>query len=295
MFKEQTNLILPDAERTMLKSEFNQLETIDQKYDFWRKRFNYDYSRHYSLEQFSISDFVIIPRNSSETEELNRRIYNHSFIHLGNCEKENLDKMKEVFLNKITKSKNREALIEYELKNLDDYINRLKHPQSDNTGLFRSSYNHPLWSKSFFTGYEEYIFNQTEFDWSVKLYSPTEIYEISLGIEWAKYRDFVKNYLAPKKKRRENILNGEQKFLVLYYLGFGNEVNPKRIKSDLYECFIPELKGNSIRPMFSDITKYETVDNLNTIIDLFRSLKLDSKAREIEDKLPKKNKSKKGN
>lgn len=294
MFKEQCNLILPDAERIKLKAEFDQLTTIDQKYGFWKNRFNFDYSSHYILEQISIADFIISPRNSTETEELNRRIYNHSFISLGNFEKENPDKMKEVFFNKITTSKNKEALIEYELKNIDDYINRLKHPQSDNTGLLSSSYN-PFWSKFFFTGYEEYIFNQKEFDWSVRLYSPTEIYEISLGIEWAKYRDFVKNYLAPKKQRREIILNGEQKFLVLYYLEFGNEVNPNTIKSKLYECFIPELKSNSIRPMFSDITKYETEDNLNTIIDLFRSLKLDSKAREIEDKLPKKNKSKKRN
>ena len=76
---------------------------------------------------------------------------------------------------------------------------------------------------------------------------------------------------------------------------FGDDIKANTTKSVLYDLFIDELKSSSIRPMLSDPKRYETIENLNVIIDLFRLLKLDSKAREIENKLPKNNKPKQGN
>jgi hypothetical protein len=286
MFKEQNNLILSDTDRIKLKTEFDQLETIDQKYVFWRNRFNYDYSHYYSLEQISISDFIIIPKTLSETEEINRLLYNNYINSYGNRSDESPENWKESFHNSITSSINKENLVEYELKKIDDLINRLRQSQLINNGIFRNRIIQPK-SEWFFSGYEEYLINQKEFDWTEKLYHPKSIIDILLGIEWAKYREFIKNFLNPKKKQIDIKLSGEQKFLILHYLKFGNELNTDTEKSILYEFFIDELKLKSIQRLFPNITDYETEKNLDTLIDFFRLIKLNSKARELENKLAK--------
>lgn len=293
MFKESSNLILSDEERTKLKSEFDQLETIDQKYEFWKTRFDFDYSEHFRLEQLSIIDFKIIPKDANETELLNKRFFENYFHFYGNTGDNRLVQMKAEFTESINNSMNKEMNVEYELKKIDDYIFSSKHHQPKKS-LFGAKYTQSK-SEWFFLGYEQYLLNKKEFDWTEKLYHPKSINEIFSGIEWAKYREFVKAYLSPKKKRDDIKLNGEQKFLILNYLGLGNEIELNTKRSRLFEFFIDELSYNSIRPMFSDIKLYETEDNLNTIIDLFKLLKLDSQARDIEEKLPKKNKARQRN
>lgn len=293
MFKEYSNLILSNEERAILKAEFDQLETIDQKYEFWKTRFDFDYSEHYRLEQLSIEDFKIIPKNSIETELLNKRCFENYFPTFGNTGDIRLEQMKAEFTESINNSMNKQMNVEYELSKIDDYIFNSKQPQSKKS-LLGPKYPQPK-SEWFFLGYEQYLLNKKEFDWTEKLLHPKSINEIFSGIEWAKYREFVKTYLRPNKKRDDIRLNGEQKFLVLNYLGFGNEIELNTKRSRLFEFFIDELSYNSIRPMFSDIKLYETEENLNTVIDLFRLLKLDAIAREIEEKLPKKNKAKQRN
>jgi hypothetical protein len=258
MFKEHSNLILSIEERAKLKAEFNKLETIDQKYDFWKNQFHYDYSQHYSLEQSSIEDFKIIPRNPSETEEINKRLYENYVSFWGDGNSSSPEKVKKEFIEAIGNSLNKEAYIEYEINNIEDFIFRLKHPQPrQKTFGVGYKFSRPA-SEWFFFGYNQYLINRKEFNWSEKLYFPSEIIEITLGIEWAKYKDFVKNYLKPQRKEEQIKLNGEQKFLVLHYLGFGNDLKANTHKSVLYDFFIEELNANSIRPMLSNIKKYET-------------------------------------
>lgn len=89
-----------------------------------------------------------------------------------------------------------------------------------------------------------------------------------------------------KKEHSHNQLSGEQKFLMLLYLGLGTDITKNTQKAQLYSQFI-NLKESTIRPMFSNVTKYETEVNLNAIIDYFRSIKLNEKVRQLEDKLNK--------
>lgn len=289
MFKEYSNLILPDEEKAILKAEFDQLETIDQKYKFWEERFDYDYSFKDRLDQYSISDFLIIPKDTTETKELNKRAFTD--CHLADNIENSPAKSKADFIESMKASKNKETRVEYELHSIDDFIFRSKYPMQISKGLFGRNQIRS-YDPIFFEGYEEYLLEKKDFDWGEKLMHVNSIATKLLGIEWAKYRDFVKNYLKPEKKQNDLKLNGEQKFLVLHYLEVGKEIEKNTKRSKLFEFFIDELSYNSIRPMFSDITQFETEDNLNTVIDLFRLLNLNSLAREIEEKLPKKNKPK---
>ena len=188
---------------------------------------------------------------------------------------------KEAFIREISSTPSKDAFIEYELKRIDDYIFTRKQPsthghiEEKNKNLF------------FIAGYESYHLRGIEMEWGKQVYEAPHLMQKIQGIKLAKYREFVKNYNKGEKKQKEIKLNGEQKFLILHYLGFGNEIKANTNKSILFDLFIAELKSGSIRPMFSDIRKYETEENLNTIIDLFRLLKLDLKARELEDILDK--------
>lgn len=290
MFKEHINLILPDEEKAILKAEFDQLETIEQKYIFWKERFDYDYSFKDRLDGYSISDFLIIPKDTTETLELNKRAYSDNYQENSNSDY-SPTKKKSDFIESMQNSKDKQTRIDYEIKEIDEFIFRSKYPVQNSNGMFGRNHIRRI-DPIFFEGYEDYLLEKKDFDWGEKLMHVNSIATKLLGIEWAKYRDFVKNYLKPEKKQNDLKLNGEQKFLVLHYLEFGKEIEKNTKRSKLFEFFIDELSFNSIRPMFSDITQFETEDNLNTVIDLFRLLNLNSLAREIEEKLPKKNKAK---
>lgn len=285
MFKVYSDLMLSEEARLNLKAEFDQLETIKQKYDFWKERFNYDYSRHYRLDQLSITDFIIVPKNTAETEEINKQLFENYTFYYDDGKSSLPTKRKDFFLTVIISSKNKENAIELELQEIDDFIRNLNSPQHSKKLLgvpFTATK-----SEWFFLGYEQYLRDQKEFDWTEKLYHPKSIKEISIGIEWAKYREFVKGYLKKKEKPIDRRLNGEQKFLVLYYLGFGDELKINTQKSVLFDLFIDELKSSSIRPMLSDVKKYETEENLYAILDYFRLIKFDSKVQYIQGKLDK--------
>lgn len=280
-------LDITQEERIKLKAEFDQLKSIEQKYSFWAEKLKRNYFLWAFYEQDNIKDFLIIPKNESETETLNKIVYSDYSL-MARTDK-TLEVMRKSFSEQVETSPDKETFIEYELKNIDDLIFKRKQVSiSDNISQYEKN-------NFFIGGYEGYLLKKKEIDWKERVYQAHLLLEKIQGIEWAKYREYVKTYLKPKKKQIDIQLNGEQKFLVLYYLQFGDDIKANTTKSVLYDLFIDELKSSSIRPMLSDPKRYETIENLNVIIDLFRLLKLDSKAREIENKLPKNNKPKQGN
>ncbi|MDP3643499.1 MAG: hypothetical protein Q8S54_09960 [Bacteroidota bacterium] len=270
--------ILQD-ERTRLKAEFDQLETIEQKYNFWAEKLERNYFLWALYEQDNIQDFLICPQNGSETETLNKLIY--SEYSLMTSSNKILNDLKKSFIDQIETSTDKETLVEYELTKIVDYISKRKQvPISENVSQNEKN-------SFFIRGYEDYLLKKKEIDWQEKVYQAHLLLEKIQGIEWAKYREFVKNYLKPEKKQIEIKLNGEQKFLILHHLGFGNELNTDEDRSMLYEFFIDELKLKSIQRLFPNITDHETEKNLDILIDFFRLIKLNSKARELADKLAK--------
>lgn len=292
MFKEHSNLILSDEERTKLKAEFDKLKTIDQKYDFWKDRFDFDYSRHYELEELSIKDFKIMPRNSAETEKINNRLHKNYVLRYGDGNNESPDVKKEKFIDAIDSAKNKEILIEYELKNIDDHIARLKHPTVGNKhlGIYTPYYKGEL----FFIGYEQYLMDGKEFDWSEKLYPPISIIEISLGVKWAQYREFVKYYLAPKKtekKKAFSFSHDQQIFILDYLCVYKNLDNVK--KGKLYGPLI-NRDSETTRQRLSSIETRKTIENLNPILSYFTELGLEDQMQLVQKDIDRKEQERKG-
>ena len=251
---EHNYLILTIEERSKLKAEFGQLDTIDQKYDFWKSNFDYDYSFCDKLDLNSTADFKIIPKDAAETEELNRRFYNDNktqrFV-----QHEQPEKWKESFLLKIASANNKKSIVEHELSKIDGYILKFS-PSNISGALIGMKRGLLVGSDPFYKGYEEYLINRRELDLTKEVFTPFTLIAMHAGIEWAKYREFVENHSRPEKKESTIELTGEQKVLILHHLGFGEELNTYEERSILYEFFINELKSTSIKRLFPNIKDY---------------------------------------
>ncbi len=283
---EPMRLKITPEERTILKTEFDQLQTVEQKYNFWEEKFNIKYAYFFTFIGVEINDFMIWPKTEPEIAILNRLIYSdYNSLSVGRKQKKD-QFCKETFAKEISSIENKEAFVEYEIKRIDDYVFIRKQPSK--YGVHEEDTN----NRFFIAGFENYLLRKQEFDWGEQVYEAPHLLQMIKGIELAKYREFVTNYNKADKKKPEIKLTGEQKFLLLHYLNFGNEVKANTNRSILFELFIDELKSNSIRPMFSDIRKYETEENLYALLSFFKLIKLDSKAIEITDKLNKLRKKK---
>lgn len=272
--------IATDQKRA-LKAEFDQLQSIEEKYNFWKEKLGCSYCFWAHFEQMAIQDFLIYSKTPDETEKLNKLLYEDGINYFKVRKENNVFLWKKRFIDQFENSGNKYTLVDYELRRIDEYIYSRKQTRLTDG----DEYSKDIF---FLAGYEDYLLNKKEFDWSERDFQTILLLEKIRGIEWAKYREFVASYSTFKTKKQDEIkLTGEQKFLILHYWEFGNEIKANTKKALLYDFFISELKQSTIRPMFSDIPRYETEENLNAIIDFFIFIGLNSKARDIQDKLGK--------
>jgi hypothetical protein len=283
---KELKLDISPEERIILKSEFDGLATVEDKYYFWTNKLKRNYCFWDSYELSNIEDFIIKPADSKEIEILNKLIHEYSHIIIKSSTRLNNFFRKDLFTSQIESAIDKEALIENEIKKIDDQISNFRRikliPNPDQYERFQF----------FISGYESYYLRKEEFNWGERVYQSHLLIEKLNGIEWAKYRNYVLNSLKTNKPNESLTLNGEQKFLVLNYLELGKEIKANKQKADLFDLFIDELKATSIRPMFSDIKKFETEENLYAILKLFKSIKLNSLEIEIQNKIDKLKKKK---
>lgn len=274
-------LNISPEERIALKAEFEKLESVEQKYKFWQERLKRNYYLWAFFEQTNIQDFSINPTERADIEILNKLIYEDSASFLNPVRKPQVRVSKTSFMERIESSPEKEALIEYELNIIDEFVSSKRQVQ-----IMPDPENYEK-CHFFIVGFEDYYLRKKEMDWGEKVYQAHLLAEKLNGIDLAKYREFVKNYLKQPKKNPELKLNGEQKFLVLHHLGLGGDLKANTYKSVLFDFFIDELKANTIRPMLSNVKKYETEDNLYALLDFFRLINHDPKVSEIQAKLDK--------
>lgn len=277
---KELHLEITQDKRELLKEEFDKLESFEQKFDFWETKLERNFLLWVFYPLDEINDFMIWPQNTKETEELNKHILECSVTWPDLLQYPNIEKSERLFIDKIEQSKNKQYVIDSELQTINNYINSRK--QYSSTDIYELEKN-----ISFIRAFERYLMMYEEIDLTVKLYPTHQLIALDCGVRYAKYREFVEDYLQLEKKQERIELTGEQKVLILHRLGFGNELKKDTLKAKLYEFFIDELKYKSIIRMFPSIKDYETEKNVDTLIDFFRLIELNTTARELEDKLAK--------
>lgn len=278
MNKQTLKLNIKEKDKENLKIEFEQLKTVEQKYQFWNEKFNFSYFFWPNLEQDEIHDFMIYPKDSSEIEILNKLIFKESknFPYYKNLPK--LKVWKKEFIENFEKSVNKENIIDYELKRIDDYV------ASKKSNINVLNYIEHGSNLFLVKGFEQYFLRNEELNWGERVYETFNLLGLISGVELAKYRESVREY-KEEKKQPDIKLTGEQKVLALYYLKFCSDLDNGSKKGKVFEYFIGNFKHKSILKIFSNITDYETEKNLDILIDFFRWLEINSIARILEDKL----------
>jgi hypothetical protein len=286
--------ITPEQKKE-LKAEFDKLESVELKHSFWAEKLQWKYYLTAFTEQAKIEEFLINPIERKDIETLNKLIYDDcKLLYQSDFERLIRDK-KEKFIKDFETTPDKTNLIEHELKQIDDLVfnkrqveifpNQNQHKRPPNLNQYERNV-------FFIGGFDGYYLRKKEFDWGERNYTAHLLIESLNGIEWAKYREFVKSYKKLDENQTEIKLNGEQKFLLLQYLGFCNEIDDKTKTAKLFDYFIEELKFSTIRPMFSKFNEYENEENLLTLLELFKSIKLKKNALQIQEKIDKLKKKK---
>jgi len=279
-----TNYIHPqfsEVELENLKNEFNQLQTINQKYNFWKDKFNISYALwgRVLINGYS-NNFEIIPKNEIETQDLINTILEDALPLFSKRNDIPIKGMKEQFVKAIEISPNKAAIVDYEVRKIESLVL----PKRQTPIIEPDKYERDLY---FVRGFENYLFQKREFEDYQNIIAGYLLTEYYKGIQLAKYREFVECYLRKEKSNLKIKLTGEQKVLALIYLRFGDNTTTAVQKADLFEYFIDNFKSKSIQKIFNSTSDYENEKNLDVLIDFFRSLKLNSIARELDDKLDK--------
>lgn len=273
-------LNISEETRKVLKVEFDKLTTIEEKYNFWQKNFKSVYFLWDYIESSNIHDFMIFPRSKEETEILNKLIYKDAQLLYRTFKRPIRYPIENDFFKQVESAKNTKAVIEYELRKIDDFI-------SNGRAVDRLKHNELARKYSYFIhGFKRYYLHKQEIDWREEVLDADAMMNMLSGISLAKYREKVEGY-KPRKKKPEIILTGEQTVLALHYLGFCSDVTPVVKRGNIYEYFIGNFKQKSILKVFTNFPDYETEKNLDKLIDFFRSLEMNTIARQLEDKLAK--------
>lgn len=258
-------LNLTDQQRAELTSEFNKLETIDEKLDFWYDKLKFDFCHFDRFVLSDINDFRIEPESENEFEYINTRNLNRykEGIHLFHGENRFLEfeERKEGFLAKNENVANKDIFLNEEIRKLNSYIDQeeIKANQS------------PI-SKSHFliVTYRQYIEQGVIQIWNKRIVELENLIESDKGLTLAKYKEFLEDYRSPKKPELKKNYSHAVQILILDYLGFNkNLVNTKKAK--LYAPII-NRDIETTRQLFSEINNHKTLNNLNLILSYFTEL-----------------------
>lgn len=287
-------LYVSDEDREGLKQEFEKLQTIDEQYGFWQEKFglNYSLNRKNNIQENTFEEFLIKPQSIDGIEELNRRIYNDWLELVPSFDrKSEIATWREKFEIDIKKATNKEYYIEYEISRIDDYVLTQSKP-SELRGLFKHKTRIPP-NREFVEGYEKYLHDMLDFDWGGDICSPYKIQNRLDGIECAKYKIYLKDYLKHNKapKDESEKLSAVQKMLILDYMGLLDKKNLKHpdTKTSQLLSVVLERTPKKIKDTLTykdgkgvERDKIRSVENLREILPFFEKLKMKNEVVQIK-------------
>lgn len=296
-------------EKQALLQEFQSLSTIKDKIAFWQDKLG----SHYYSYVISLSNYA--PSNASEpyrdlhdfrintTDKQEIKVINQYLLDFPLFSKRgdfrsgsrfDLSTMITELDARLEDVKNKTALLELELKKMDDYILQKNKPSADQFSALNEWFTY---------GYQNYLLDQKEADISRSIFYDFQhlIAELD-GIVIAKYQHYLKTRLEEAKNdkpRKIEPLSLEQQYLALDYLGVLDKL--QKVKDDsntLKGQFISLLIGkdsSNCRQLFSYLPqlkngkttqeKRKIKKNLTRVRDLFEEMGLKSLSKKVQDDL----------
>lgn len=273
-------LNLTELQRAELKSEFDQLETIEEKIDFWNDKLRVDFCFFDQCLGEEINDFWIEAQTEDEFEFINNRNLNTykeklEFIKGENAEI-SFEKLEEAFLAKIETVKNKDFYIDEEIKKINSIIEQKEIELTQD----------PFSSSRFFVAsHRQYLINDIEPMWNKAICETRNLYESDKGITTAKYKELLEDYRTHLKTGIQKIprFTHDQQMFILDYLQVNNNLD--NVKRGLLYARILNRDPETTRQRFSSLEKNKTVKNLSPILSLFTELGLVDQVQMVEKDL----------
>lgn len=269
---------LTDNEIKQLSDEFESLNSIEEKLDFWSKKLGKPY---YLNSHLQLNKFYINTNNEHEIYFINQFNLNEiqsKKIFFPNSSKNISEPLRNRFYLNYKFSTNKIKLLEKEIDNIDNCLNNYPMFRKHDLYVFINEEFKTSFNNAYFHGnYPNYYSMQYEFE---------VLIAINDGFELSEYRKEIEMELESQKdfnnKRERTTLN--QQVLILHYLRVLNLLNkniPIRQKQALFLSVILNQDSKNIKTLLErpdlikdQIRSNKTNNYLNNIISLFDEIGL---------------------
>lgn len=276
---------MSENEKEHLIARFNELKTIDEKFDFWITELKRPYYSWASIVHSEIEPFIIHPKNPKDVEIINTKCieqYIDIAERISPIKKIQIfDNLKEVFLEKYGYSKNQSKLIEVE----KSIIERIKEENR------QKRFPYLFQDKHFDKAFNDFYINNNTPDLSIKVYEMDELIVINNGYVLAQYSLWLDELLKKPHIAKRGELTHIQQMLILDYLGFGENMTSNYLKADLFAPLI-RRDSKTTRQYFSKLNQEKNNRNLNIILEYFENAGLLDRVQLIKKDIDKINKKK---
>jgi hypothetical protein len=234
----------PPEQLATLKAEFDQLPTIEAKFNFWPTKLNYEYSEvGVKLPLDSVKDFLISPQTPEEAETLNLLIIEEvkyitgRFAKLTREKVFEFEKEKEVLDTKLKGALNPLPILKKEIDWVQAEVTKYEAPVSiDGNSFLNKDWIWKSQTDSFWlNGYEEYNIRGIAPDLTNNHYSAPCLLARNNGFEVAQYREYVEKKIWEVSQKRTSTAQEEtpvkRQLLLLYYTGYIRQLE-ESVKSD---------------------------------------------------------------
>ena len=283
-------------ERLNLKAEFDALNSMSEKAEFWLDKFQKPYYSYSIYEYKEIRDFYIHPKTEQEKEEINLICLNEIECYgLGRNPILRLNTEIEKFEKSILKAKNKKFIIEKELE-------RILNIKIKNQQLTKPLENE---SKSFWLlGYEESYVNQGFSHLSNSYPSPKLVVQLNNGFVIGEYQKFLESKLKDLSESQDTFTKEKttlkQQILILEFTGllahieniFKTQSAKKEvIKKDLihFLSVLFNVSEQSLKETLTDLPKkanlydIRTSKNYDCLIELFETVGLKELSKTVQN------------
>ncbi|PRY08867.1 hypothetical protein CLV24_12031 [Pontibacter ummariensis] len=296
---------ITDEELALLKQEFNQLKTIEEKFKFWRVKLRHNYmwvGVTIPLAERGINDFLIKPNNEAETEEFNLHLLEEvSFtdsLRAGGKVMVDSETLVLRLSEKLKDVVNPKPLLESEISWIDSEVEkyqRLPRTANDSNHFFKMSLS-ACWLKA----YEEYYLKRREVSMKHTSYSYATLMGGYAGCELAKYRVYVERKLEEVKNNQTPLAQEDtplkRQLLIMLYTGMLDKLD--HVKNKDRNKLLSVLLNRSEQSIKTELTnihkrsrvyKIRTEENYSFLLDLFEQVQLNEQVEEVKNELDKLN------
>ena len=254
-----------------LEIEFDQLNSIEEKFNFWSEKLNMPFYNWSECEFTSM--FLISGKSEGETEKINRFSLSQYVKNAGELKKKVYDIviLQNSFYQKYDEIINQSQYIEFEIRKLEQRV-------AERDG--HKDVLHDKTNSYFDNGYSGFYFENKKPELGKEVLEIKRLIALMNGYVFAKYHNFLKG--LQNKPVAKNQFTHIQQMLILEYLEIAIHIKDNAAKKA--EIYAPIMRRDieTTRQLFSQIRTEKTKKNMSVIYDFFMKNGYPNQAQKVK-------------